>query len=147
MGDVLTIIEKAQNAISEKEALEMQKKFKENRFTLDDYLVSFDKIKSMGDMNQLLQMVPGLSQKVKGDVQVDEKQLDKTKAIILSMTKQERDNPDIISSSRKKRIAAGSGTQVQDINSLLKQYSQMKEMMKRMQNMGKFGFRGGRFPF
>ena len=147
MGDVLTIIEKAQNAISEKEALEMQKKFKENRFTLDDYLVSFDKIKSMGDMNQLLQMVPGLSQKVKGDVQVDEKQLDKTKAIILSMTKQERNNPDIISSSRKKRIAAGSGTQVQDINSLLKQYSQMKEMMKRMQNMGKFGFRGGRFPF
>jgi signal recognition particle subunit SRP54 len=146
MGDVLTIIEKAQNAYSEKEALEMQKKFKENSFTLEDYLVQLDKMKSMGDMNQILQMVPGLANKVK-DVQVDEKQMDKIKAIILSMTKKERENPDIISSSRKKRIAAGSGTEIQDVNSLLKQFAQMREMMKKMKNMGRFGFRGGKFPF
>ncbi len=146
MGDVLTIIEKAQNAYSEKEALEMQKKFKENSFTLEDYLVQLDKMKSMGDMNQIIQMVPGLANKVK-DVQVDEKQMDKIKAIILSMTKKERENPDIISSSRKKRIAAGSGTEIQDVNSLLKQFAQMREMMKKMKNMGRFGFRGGKFPF
>ena len=150
MGDVLTIIEKAQSAYTEKEALEMQKKFKENTFTLDDYLVQFEKMKSMGNMQQMLQMVPGLAQRVKGDIEIDEKQLDRTKAIILSMTKKERENPDLIKSSNKKRIAAGSGTSIQDVNQLLKQFSQMREMMNRIQNMGKRGFMGGmggRFPF
>ena len=150
MGDVLTIIEKAQSAYTEKEALEMQKKFKENTFTLDDYLVQFEKMKSMGNMQQMLQMVPGLAQRVKGDIEIDEKQLDRTKAIILSMTKKERENPDLIKSSNKKRIAAGSGTQIQDVNQLLKQFAQMREMMNRIQNMGKRGFMGGmggRFPF
>ena len=150
MGDVLTIIEKAQNAYTEQEALEMQKKFKENTFTLDDYLVQFEKMKSMGNMQQMIQMVPGLAQRVKGDIEIDEKQLDRTKAIILSMTKKERENPDIIKSSNKKRIAAGSGTTIQDVNQLLKQFAQMREMMNRIQNMGKRGFMGGmggRFPF
>ena len=150
MGDVLTIIEKAQSAYTEKEALEMQKKFKENTFTLDDYLVQFEKMKSMGNMQQMLQMVPGLAQRVKGDIEIDEKQLDRTKAIILSMTKKERENPDLIKSSNKKRIAAGSGTSIQDVNQLLKQFSQMREMMNRIQTMCKRGFMGGmggRFPF
>ena len=150
MGDVLTIIEKAQSAYTEKEALEMQKKFKENTFTLDDYLVQFEKMKSMGNMQQMLQMVPGLAQRVKGDIEIDEKQIERTKAIILSMTKKERENPDLIKSSNKKRIAAGSGTQIQDVNQLLKQFAQMREMMNRLQNMGKRGFMGGmggRFPF
>jgi signal recognition particle subunit SRP54 len=150
MGDVLTIIEKAQSAYTEKEALEMQKKFKENTFTLDDYLVQFEKMKSMGNMQQMLQMVPGLAQRVKGDIEIDEKQIERTKAIILSMTKKERENPDLIKSSNKKRIAAGSGTQIQDVNQLLKQFAQMREMMNRIQNMGKRGFMGGmggRFPF
>ena len=147
MGDVLTIIEKAQNAYTEKEALEMQKKFKENTFTLDDYLVQFEKMKSMGSMQQMIQMVPGLAQRVKGDVQIDEKQLERTKAIILSMTKYEREHPDEIKSSNKKRIAAGSGTQIQDVNQLLKQFAQMRDMMNKIQNMGKRGFMGGRFPF
>ena len=151
MGDVLTIIEKAQNAYTEQEALEMQKKFKENSFTLDDYLVQFEKMKSMGNMQQMIQMVPGLAGRVKGDIEIDEKQIERTKAIILSMTKAERENPDIIKSSNKKRIAAGSGTQIQDVNQLLKQFAQMREMMNRIQNMGKRGFMGGlgggRFPF
>jgi len=147
MGDVLTIIEKAQNAYSEQEALEMQKKFKENAFTLDDYLIQFDKMKSMGNMQQMIQMVPGLAQRVKGDIEIDEKQLEHTKAIILSMTKYERENPDEIKSSNKKRIAAGSGTSIQEVNQLLKQFAQMRDMMSRIQNMGKRGFMGGRFPF
>lgn len=146
MGDVLTLIEKAQNAYNEEEALKMQKKFKENSFTLDDFLTQFEKMKSMGSMQQMLQMVPGLAGKVKGDIDIDEKQIERTKAIILSMTMKERENPDIIKSSNKKRIAAGSGTSIQEVNTLLKQYFQMKEMMAKLQNMGKRGF-GGRFPF
>lgn len=146
MGDVLTLIEKAQNAYDEEEALKMQKKFKENSFTLDDFLTQFEKMKSMGSMQQMLQMVPGLAGKVKGDIDIDEKQIERTKAIILSMTMKERENPDIIKSSNKKRIAAGSGTSIQEVNTLLKQYFQMKEMMGKLQNMGKRGF-GGRFPF
>ena len=146
MGDVLTLIEKAQNAYDEEEALKMQKKFKENSFTLDDFLTQFEKMKSMGSMQQMLQMVPGLAGKVKGDIDIDEKQIERTKAIILSMTMKERENPDIIKSSNKKRIAAGSGTSIQEVNTLLKQYFQMKEMMAKLQNMGKRGF-GGRFPF
>lgn len=146
MGDVLTIIEKAQNAYTEQEALEMQKKFKENSFTLDDYLVQFEKMKSMGSMQQMIQMIPGLAGRIKGDVEIDEKQIERTKAIILSMTKKERENPYAIKSSQKKRIAAGSGTQIQDVNNVLKQYFQMQDMMEKMKNMGKRGFMG-KLPF
>ena len=142
MGDVLTLIEKAQSAYSEEEAKEMQKKFKENSFTLDDYLMQFDKMKSMGNMQQMVSMIPGLAGKLKGqDLEIDETKMARTKAIILSMTAKERKNPDLIKSSQKKRIAAGSGTSIQDVNSLLKQFAQTKELMNKMAGMGKRGFK------
>ena len=146
MGDVLTLIEKAQNAYTEEEAKEMQRKMRERSFTLEDFLVQFEKMKSMGDLKQMMAMIPGLSSKIGGDVEIDEKRIDKMKAIIYSMTPKERQNPDGIKSSNKKRIAAGSGTTIQDVNSLLKQFYQTQEMMNRMANMGKRGF-GGRLPF
>ena len=148
MGDVLTLIEKAQNAYSEEEAKEMQRKLKERSFTLNDYLDQFDKMRKMGNMQQMLQMIPGLSGKLKGqDLELDEKKLAQTKAIIQSMTMYEREHPEEIKSSRKKRIAAGSGTSIQDINSLLKQFAQMRDMMSRLSSQG--GRRGmmGRMPF
>lgn len=142
MGDVLTLIEKAQSAYTEEEAREMQRKMKEKAFTLEDYLVQIDKMKNMGDMSQMLGMIPGLAGKLKGqDLSVDESNMKKVKAMIQSMTPAERQNPDIIKGSHKKRIAAGSGTTIQDINSLLKQFAQVREMMSRMSNMGKRGFR------
>ena len=142
MGDVLTLIEKAQSAYSEEEAKEMQKKFKENSFTLDDYLMQFDKMKSMGNMQQMVSMIPGLAGKLKGqDLEIDEQKMARNKAIILSMTAKERKNPDLIKSSQKKRIAAGSGTSIQDVNSLLKQFAQTKELMNKMAGMGKRGFK------
>lgn len=142
MGDVLTLIEKAQSAYTEEEAREMQRKMKEKAFTLEDYLVQIDKMKNMGDMSQMLGMIPGLTGKLKGqDLSVDENNMKKVKAMIQSMTPAERQNPDIIKGSHKKRIAAGSGTTIQDINSLLKQFAQVREMMSRMSNMGKRGFR------
>lgn len=146
MGDVLTLIEKAQATFSEEEALEMQKKMKNNSFTLEDYLVQMDKMKNMGDMSQMLSMIPGLAGKLNGkNMEVDEAKIAKSKAIIQSMTPKERQNPDMIKSSQKKRIAAGSGTTVQDINSLLKQFSQTQEMMQKMTKRG--GMRGMRLPF
>ncbi len=148
MGDVLTLIEKAQNAYTEEEALEMQRKLKTNSFTLDDYLSQFEKMKSMGNMQQMLSMVPGLSGKLKGqDLDIDESKMAHTKAIILSMTKKERTYPETLKSSQKKRIAGGSGTTIQEVNALIKQFSQMQEMMSKMQNMGKRGMRGMKFPF
>ena len=146
MGDVLTLIEKAQSAYTEEEAKEMQRKMRERSFTLEDFLVQFEKMKSMGDLKQMMAMIPGLSSKLGGDVEIDEKRIDKMKAIIYSMTPKERQNPDGIKTSNKKRIAAGSGTTIQDVNSLLKQFYQTQEMMNRMANMGKRGF-GGRLPF
>ena len=120
----------------------MQKKFKENSFTLDDYLMQFDKMKSMGNMQQMVSMIPGLAGKLKGqDLEIDEQKMARTNAIILSMTAKERKNPDLIKSSQKKRIAAGSGTSIQDVNSLLKQFAQTKELMNKMAGMGKRGFK------
>ena len=145
MGDVMTLIEKAQSAYTEKEAFEMQKKMRENSFTLDDYLVQFEKLKSMGSMKDMLNMIPGLSSKLKGaDLNVDESRIKKAKAIIQSMTPEEKNNPDIIKSSRRKRIAKGSGTEIQDVNQLLKQFEATKNMMKQMSGKGK---RFGRLPF
>ena len=141
MGDVLTLIEKAQNAVTEEEAKQMEKKFRENSFTFEDYLVQMDKIKSMGNINDLLGMIPGLSNKLKGAT-VDEKEMERNKAIIQSMTAKERRNPDLIKGSQKKRIAEGSGTQIQDVNRLLKSFEQSKNLMKQMKNGGmkKFKF-------
>lgn len=146
MGDVLSLIEKAQQAITEDDAKKMQQRMRENSFTLSDYLEQFDMMKKMGGMSALVGMLPGgMSGKI-SEADLDEKKMDRIKAIILSMTAEERDNPSIINSSRKKRIAAGSGTQVQDVNQLLRQFEQTKVLMKRMKGVkgskGKF-----RMPF
>lgn len=143
MGDVLTLIEKAQEAFSEEEALKLQKKMKTNSFTLQDYLNQLESVKKMGGIKKLMSMVPGLGGKVNED-DIDESKIIKTKAIILSMTPEERNNPDIIKASRRKRIAAGSGTSIQDVNQLLKQFDMSKEMMRRV---SKNGMRGMKFPF
>ena len=145
MGDVLSLIEKAQENFNQEETKKLEKKLRENAFTLEDYLVQFEQLKKMGDISSLLAMIPG-GNKIKNAVgEIDEKQLDKNKAIILSMTKRERNNPDIIKGSHKKRIAEGSGTSIQDVNVLLKQFYQSKEMMKNFNSNKRFG--GMKFPF
>ncbi len=133
MGDVLTLIEKAQEAVTEEQAKVMQKKMLENTFTLEDYLTQFESMKKMGGAQALLAMMPGMGNKVKAD-DIDENRIERVKAIILSMTKKERNEPAIINSSRKKRIAAGSGTSVQEINQLLKQFEQTKQLMKQLKS-------------
>lgn len=140
MGDVLTLIEKAQSAISEEEAAKMAKKMKENSFDLEDYLQQLNSMKKMGSMRDMLDMIPGMGQRLKGaNLDVDEKQLEKTKAIILSMTPKERRNPQILNASRRRRIARGSGTEVQDVNKLLNQFEQTKQMVKKLAS--------GKMPF
>lgn len=143
MGDVLSLIEKAQEAVSEEQMEKMERKFKSNSFTLDDYLEQFAMLKKMGGAKSLLNMLPGMGTKVKiSDGDIDEKKIERTKAIILSMTKKERNDPSIINYSRKTRIAKGSGTTIQEINQLLKQFEQTKQMMKMMKNK-----RGFKMPF
>ena len=139
MGDVLSLIEKAQEAVSEEEARKLEEKFRENSFTFEDYLVQMENLKKMGSLNDIVRMIPGVGNKLKG-VNIDESQLAVNKAIIQSMTKEERLNPDIIKASRRKRIADGSGTSIQQVNQLLKQFEQSKEMMKQLKN--KRGLRG-----
>ncbi|MBR2901439.1 MAG: signal recognition particle protein [Clostridia bacterium] len=146
MGDVLTLIEKAEQQIDEKKALEMERKFREQSFTLTDFLDQLATIKDMGSMDSLLSMMPGIKPGALNNAKIDEKALAHTEAIILSMTPYERDHPDVLNYSRKRRIAAGSGTSVEEINKLLKQYEQTKQLMK--QFMGKKGKRGKfRLPF
>ena len=133
MGDVLSLIEKAQEAVSEQQAKEMERKMRENSFTLADYLDQFEALKKMGGASALMGMLPGSKLKLK-ESDLDEKKMERTRAIILSMTPKERDNPQIINSSRKRRIALGSGTTVQEINQLLKQFEQTKLLMKQFKN-------------
>ncbi len=144
MGDVLSLIEKAEEAYDKKNAEELERKMREQAFTLEDFLEQLHQLKKMGNLDQLIGMIPGAGSLK--DVQVDEKQMVKIEAIILSMTKKERTYPDIINGSRRKRIAKGSGTSVEDVNKLLKQFDQMKKMMKQLTAGGK---RRGkmRFPF
>lgn len=142
MGDVLTLIEKAEQAISQEEALKLQKKLKENSFNLEDYLAQLDSMKKMGNLQDMMSMIPGLSGKMKGNPQIDENQIAKTKAIIQSMTPKERRNPEIIKASQRKRIAKGSGTSIQEVNQLLKQFEMTKDLMSRMQKGGMKGLRG-----
>ncbi len=139
MGDVLTLIEKAQEAVSEEEAKKLEKAFKENSFTFEDYLAQIENMKKMGNLKDVISMIPGLSSKLK-NVDIDENQIKRNKAIIQSMTPKERRNPELIKSSQRKRIAEGSGTTIQDVNTLLRQFEQTKEMMKMMKN--KKGIRG-----
>lgn len=142
MGDVLTLIEKAQEAISEDSAKKLAKKMKENTFDLEDYMEQMSSIKKMGNMQDMLGMIPGLGNKLRGqNLEVDEKQIDKMRAIIQSMTPKERRNPDILNASRRRRIAKGSGTEVADVNRLVNQFEQTKKMM----NMFSSGKR--RLPF
>jgi signal recognition particle subunit SRP54 len=132
MGDVLTLIEKAEQAVDEKKAAEMAEKLMKNRFTLQDYLEQLNSIKNMGSMEDILGMVPGIDAKQLKGAKIDEKAMARTEAIILSMTQKERDNPSILNASRKKRIAAGSGTSVVEINRLLKGFDAMNAMVKQM---------------
>lgn len=132
MGDVLSLIEKAEQAYDEKKASELEKKLRENSFTLADYLEQLKQIRGMGPLDSLIGMIPGMNQAALKGATIDEKALDRTEAIILSMTPRERTKPDVINGSRRKRIAAGSGTTVEEVNRLLKQYEQMNKMMKQL---------------
>lgn len=141
MGDVMSLIEKAQQQIDEREAEELAKKLRQDSFDFNDMLDQFRQIQKMGDIKGLLGMIPGVGKQLK-DVDIDERQFARVEAIILSMTAKERQKPDIINPSRKRRIAAGCGMKVEDVNRLLKQYETMRQMMKKMKNMGKRGGRG-----
>ena len=151
MGDMLTLIEKAEQAYDEKKALEMAEKIRANKFTLQDYLDQLGQVKNMGDLSQMASMIPGVNAKALEGAQMDDKAIAHIEAIITSMTPYERENPEVLNSSRKKRIAAGCGMQVVDINRLLKQYEAMQQMMKMVSGKGmkkmrkKMGGMGG-FP-
>ena len=137
MGDVLTLIDKAQAAFDEKQAAALEEKMRKQTFTLDDYLEQMGQLKNMGNLEQLMGMMPGVKPGALKDAKIDEKAMARTEAIIKSMTRREREKPEIINASRKKRIAAGSGTTVEDVNKLLKQFDQMLKMMKQFSDMGK----------
>ena len=147
MGDILSLIEKAEAAYDEKNAKEMEKKIREQTFTLEDFLVQMRQLKKMGNLDQLLGMVPGVKAGALKDAQIDEDQMKRVEAIILSMTPGERIKPEVINGSRRKRIANGSGTTVEDVNKLLRQFDQMKKMMKQFSGMGKRRFGGLKLPF
>ena len=150
MGDMLTLIEKAEQNFDQKKAMELAEKLKKNRFTLSDYYDQLIQLKSMGDLNDIAGMIPGMNSKALQGATIDEKALSRTEAIILSMTPKERENPSLLNSSRKKRIAAGSGTQVVDVNRLLKQFEAMQVMTKQMSKgkmPGMFGGKRGRGGF
>lgn len=148
MGDILTLIEKAEVEFDQKQAAELQEKIKTQSFTLEDYLAQMDQLQGMGDIESMLSMIPGVSKKMLKNVKLDAKDMDHTRAIILSMTPEERQNTKIINGSRRKRIAAGCGLKVQDVNRLIKQFEQSQTFMKQFGAMasGKGG-KKGRLPF
>jgi len=165
MGDLLSLIEKAQETFDEQQALELQRKMSRNEFTLDDFLEQLRTIRNMGSMKDLMAMIPGMSGMLKGK-DMDDRELVKVEAMICSMTRRERQNHNIINMSRQKRIARGSGTRPNDVNKLLKQFAQMRKMMKKVSRSGdpakamemtqslmgggqqqQQGPPGGRFPF
>ena len=158
MGDMLTLIEKAEQSFDQKKALEAAERLKSNRFTLSDYLDQMAQLKNMGDLESIMGMIPGMDSKALKGAKIDEKAMARQEAIILSMTQAERNNPSILNSSRKKRIAAGSGTSVVDVNRLLKQFEavqqltkqfsgkNMKKLQTKMGRMGGLGGMGGGFP-
>ena len=139
MGDVLSLIEKAEQAIDEKKAAELERKLRESSFTLSDYLDQLHQLKNMGNLESILGMIPGMNKGAMKDAKVDENALKHTEAIILSMTMAERERPELINGSRRKRIAAGSGTSVEEVNRLMKQYDQMNKMFKQIGGMGRKG--------
>lgn len=135
MGDVVSLVEKAQQAFDQEEAARLNKKIRKNQFDFNDFLSQLEQVKKMGNMKDLLGMIPGMGKAIK-DVDIDDNSFKPVEAIIRSMTNQERENPDLINASRKNRIAAGSGTSVQQVNQLLKQFGDMRKMMKTMNKMG-----------
>jgi signal recognition particle subunit SRP54 len=149
MGDVLTLIEKAEATFDEKKAKELEKKIRKDSFTLEDFRDQIREVRKMGSLESILGMIPGLSQKMKGmgGLDSDEKELVRVEAIINSMTPKERANAMIVNGSRRLRIARGSGTTVQEVNQLLKRYAQARKMMKQFAKMGEKGFARGRMPF
>ena len=150
MGDVLSLIEKAEQAYDEKKAAELEKKLRESTFTLDDYLEQFSQIKNMGSLDQLMGMMPGVKPGALKDAKIDEKAVAHMEAIITSMTPYERAKPEVLNASRKKRIAAGSGTTVEEVNRLIRQFEQTRKLMKQFSNpkhMAKLGRRGMKIPF
>jgi len=154
MGDVLSLIDKAQQAFDEKQAADLEQKLKNNTFTLEDFLDQMQQIKKMGNIKDLLGMMPGINQAALAGAEVDEKAMVHTEAIIQSMTRKERHDPSILNGSRKRRIAAGSGRSIQEVNRLLKQFEEMRKMMKSFTGGGMFGKAGkkgkfgiGKMPF
>lgn len=147
MGDVLSLIEQAETKLDEKKAEELAKKLKQNKFDLNDLLSQFQQLKKMGSMKKMLSMIPGVDKSIR-DADIDERQIFRIEAIILSMTQEERENPDLLNGSRRKRIAAGCGQKVEDVNRLMKQYEQMKQMFKQFGKKGKrrMGFKPGMMP-
>jgi signal recognition particle subunit SRP54 len=145
MGDIVSFVEKAQEHFDEKKAAELQKKISKNQFDFNDFLNQLNQIKKMGNVKDLLGMIPGVGKAIK-DIDIDDKSFSKIEAIILSMTPKERGNPDLMNGIRRKRIADGSGNSIQDVNNFLKQFEDMKKMMKTMQGMQGKG-RGMKLPF
>jgi len=135
MGDVVSLVEKAQNTFDEEEAKRIQKKIRKNQFGFDDFLSQLEQIKKMGNLKDLMGMIPGVGKAIK-DIDIDDDSLKPIEAIIKSMTIKEREEPDLLNGSRKQRIANGSGTSIQEVNQLLKQFDQMRKMMKTMNKMG-----------
>jgi signal recognition particle subunit SRP54 len=131
MGDVMTLVEKAERQMDERKAVELERKIRKEQFTLDDFLEQMKQVRNMGPLGNLLKMMPGVGSQL-GSLNVDEKELDRLEAIILSMTPGERANPKIIDGSRRRRIARGSGTNVQAVSQLVKQFAQMRKVMKQV---------------
>ena len=140
MGDVLSLIEKAEQNLDEKNALELQQKLKTSTFDFNDLLAQFQQMRKMGPLKNLIGMIPGMSQQL-GDVEIDDRMIDRIEAIIYSMTPREREKPDLLNASRKRRIAAGSGMKVEDVNRLVKQIEMMQKMFKQMGGKGGKGLR------
>lgn len=151
MGDVLSLIEKAQDAFDVEEAKKMEKKLRKDEFTLDDFISQMHQVRKLGSLDQILGMIPGMGgmRKQLGEVDLNGKEIKRIEAIIYSMTPKERRDVTLINGSRRKRIALGSGTQVQDVNRLIKQFTEVRKMMKQMKKMqsGKKGLGGFKMPF
>ncbi len=143
MGDVISLVEKAQQAVNQEQAEKLEKKLRREDFNLEDFFDQLQQLKKMGPLDQLLNMIPGLGSQLR-DVKIEDKQFGKLEAIISSMTVKERQNPRIINGSRRRRIAGGSGTRVQDINQFLNQFGQMKKMIQKMKRMPMRGL--GKIP-
>jgi len=145
LGDVVTLVEKAQKVVTESEAAKIQEKLIENQFTLEDFNSQINQLQKMGNLNQIMGMIPGIPRKMMKGIDLDGQQLSWTKAMINSMTPQERNNPQVINGQRRRRIAAGSGRSVQEVNQLLKQFTEMQKMMKKYGKMKSRGMRLGTF--